>query len=739
MEKFFQKKRNALLAVFSLALLLTLIFVFLYLYFSGVFKPVPKIDIQAENKFSQTLHVVTDKDYAPYSYIGENGEYLGLDVEMMNEIANRMQMNLDLKLLDWNEANKVFSDGNAEVIMNMESDLIIGNPKIIATLPTTEKQYVVYGKNEITSVAELYGRRVASLHHMPGLGLDDEVTYINSYEKIFRELKSGEIEFAICPIQVGNGFIERLDIEDVHPSYAVTHVYGTLAMHPQDTMLRVKINAILIQMQQEGRLNALHEKWITQRYENMTVTEMIKSRPWIVTTIIFSFILVLLLVAYIIFEYRNSQTREAYTQRLKENLDTINLQQLQLKDQQKELIDAKNRAEQSNKAKSNFLFNMSHDIRTPMNAIIGYVELAKNLHKICDTCTREKCPDEVPSKMYEFLKKIETASHHLLDLINDVLEMGRIESGRMELELSEINLKEIFMEIQDMFSKQMQMKNIDFVVDISKLKNPYVLCDKTRLDRVLLNFLSNAYKFTPANGKISLSIAQLNESENFAEYELRVKDTGIGMSEEFSKKIFEAFEREKTSTVSGIQGTGLGMAITKNIIDLMGGKIEVVTAPNQGTEFIVSLKFETYDAPPEKISEEDETSHEINFSQKKILLVDDIDVNREIAKMLLEEMGFIIDTAVDGKDAFEKVSASKPGDYDLILMDIQMPVMNGYESTKKIRALENPELAKIPIVAMTANAFAEDVKNAKAAGMNAHIAKPIDMHQLSNTLEKIFA
>ena len=181
------------------------------------------------------------------------------------------------------------------------------------------------------------------------------------------------------------------------------------------------------------------------------------------------------------------------------------------------------------------------------------------------------------------------------------------------------------------------------------------------------------------------------------------------------------------------------MTITKNIVDLMGGKIHIITAPNKGTEFIVNLKFETYDAPPDEDTfDENEIPHEVNFNQKKILLVDDIDVNREIAKMLLEEMGFIIDTAVDGKDAFEKVSASKPGDYDLILMDIQMPVMNGYESTEKIRALENPELAKIPIVAMTANAFSEDVKNAKAAGMNDHIAKPIDMKQLSETLMKIF-
>ncbi|MBR6013253.1 MAG: response regulator [Selenomonadaceae bacterium] len=743
MEKFFQKERKTLLTtVVVLPMIVAGMFVSLYFYFSGTFKSEPKVEIQAENKFSKTLHVVTDRDYDPYSYIGKNGEYLGLDVEMMNEIANRLQMNLDLKLLDWNEANKVFFKGDADIIMNMESDFIIANPKMIATLPTTEKQYVVYGRNEITSVAELYGRRVASLHNIPGLGLDDEISYENSYEKIFGELKRGEIEFAVCPIQVGNSFIERLGIKDVHPSYAVTHVYGTLAMHPEDTMLRVKINAILIQMQREGRLTALHEKWITQRYENITVAEMVKNRPWLITLIVFSFGLILLLVAYVVFEYKNAQARETYTEKLQENFATINAQQIQLKMQQQELIDAKNNAEQSSKAKSSFLFNMSHDIRTPMNAIIGYVELSKNLSKSCKNCEKDCCHDNIPNKIFDFLKKIDAASQHLLALINDVLEMGRIESGKMELVLSETNLVEIFTEIEDMFSKQMQTKNIEFTVDTSKIKNPYVMCDKPRFDRVLLNFLSNAYKFTPAGGKVSVSISQIGEEpeKNFSTYELRVKDSGIGMSEEFSKKIFEAFEREKTSTVSGIQGTGLGMSITKNIVDLMDGKIEIVTAPNKGTEFIVTLSFENFEAPPEKNSEsENEGLQEVNFTQKHILLVDDIDVNREIAKMLLEEFGFTVDTAVDGKDAVEKFAASTPGDYDLILMDIQMPVMNGYEATKKIRELENPELAKIPIIAMTANAFAEDVKNAKEAGMNSHIAKPIDVKQLLRTIEKIFS
>ena len=740
-KSFFQKKRNALLAIILLPLILTVVFLFLYMYFSDAFKPEPKVEIQAQNNFDKTLHVVTDKDYAPYSYIGENGEYLGLDVEMINEIANRLQMNLDLKLMDWDMANQYFEDGNAEVIMNMESDIIIGNRKVIATLPTTEKQYVVYGRKNVSSVAELYGRRVASLHKMPGLGLDDEVTYIDSYETIFKELKNGEIEFAICPIQVGNDFLEKLEITDVHPSYAVTHVYGTLAMHPEDTMLRVKINAVLIQMQQEGRLAELHDKWISQHYENMTVMEMVRNRPWLIAIIVSSTILVMLLIAYVILEYRNAKTREAYTQRLQENFETINNQQIQLKSQQKELIEAKNRAEESNKAKTTFLFNMSHDIRTPMNAIIGYVELSKNMHKTCETCPRDKCPDDIPNKMFDFLKKIEAASNHLLALINDILDMSRIESGKMELELSESNLSTIFMDIEDMFSKQMQTKNINFVVDISGVENIHVICDKNRLNRVLLNFLSNAYKFTPNGGEILLKLLQtgFDSEKNLASYELHVKDTGIGMSEEFAKKVFEAFERERTSTVSGIQGTGLGMAITKSIIDMMGGTIEVKTKLNEGTEFIVNLSLTTYNAPVEEnISADDGGEDNHNFAQKKILLVDDIDVNREIATMLLEEMGFIIDTAENGKIAVDKIANSKPGDYDLILMDIQMPVMNGYEATEKIRALDNPELANIPIIAMTANAFSEDVQNALNAGMNGHLAKPIDVDQMIETLAKFF-
>ncbi|MBD3879802.1 MAG: response regulator [Quinella sp. 1Q5] len=734
------KKNTLVKAAIALPIILIIIFAGIYFNLSGIFRDVPKVEVQPRNTFKKTLHVVTDVDYSPYSYVDENGSYQGYDVELINEIANRLQMNLDLTLMDWNDANKIFLSGGADIIMNMESDLIINNPNIIATLPTTEKQYVVYGRKNISSVAELYGRRVASLHKMPGLGLDDEISYVHSYKKIFDGLKSGEYEFAICPIQVGGGFVDKLGIDGVFASYAVQHVYGTLAMHPEDTQLRVRVNAVLIQMQQEGRLDALTKKWIINRYENITLEEMITSRPWLIALIISSALLVILLIGYTVMQMRYVSSQEAYTQQLQEHYDTIKLQGEELKKRQAELIAEKERAEEANKAKSTFLSNMSHDIRTPMNAIVGYLNLAKDLHKICEACPlylNKPCKDDVPDKMFDFLKKIDASSQHLLALINDVLEMSRIESGKMELELDGMNIVTALDEVHDMFATQMAGKKINFSVDSSGVRDKFVICDKNRLNRVLLNLLSNAYKFTPEGGNISVTLKQIGEVRDvFADYELRVKDSGIGMTPEFAAKVFEAFERERTSTVSKIQGTGLGMAITKSIVDLMGGTIKVITAPGEGTEFIIEITFELAEDMQEEIIDE-KAAQVVDFTNKKLLLVDDIEVNREIAKMLLESEGFIVDTASDGSEAVKKVAESAAGYYDAVLMDIQMPIMNGYEAAREIRKLDNKRLASVPIIAMTANAFSEDVKNALDAGMNGHIAKPIDVPKMMETLAKI--
>jgi len=723
---FFEDKRKTVLAFLLPSLLLAIVFGGVYLYLSDSFKPPPRVEVEAENCYDKTLFVVGDDNYAPYSYYDEKGNATGLDVELMNELANRLRMNLDLRLMDSPTAGKVFQANLADIIMNTDADLIVNNPTMIATLPIAEKQYVVYGKKEISSVVDLYGRRVASKHRMPGLGLDDEITYMSSYEDIFRGLKNGEFEYVICPIQVGTSFLQKLDIDDVKPSYAVLHVYSSLALHPRDTVLCVRLSAILKQMQEEGRLAELEDKWISHRYENTTVYGMIKNHPWLGTSIFFTLILFLLLSLFLVFQHRHAKAQAAYTRRLQENLATIEEQRTQLKNQQEELIKAKARAEQSSKAKTTFLFNMSHDIRTPMNAIIGYIELIK----------RESA---VPGSIREFLQKIEASSQHLLALINDILEMSRIENGKFELEVAPMNICRALDDVRDMFSTQMQTKGVSYSVDTSAVRHADVISDEHRFNRVLLNLISNAYKFTPQGGYVTVKMTELPETaEGYVNYELSVKDSGIGMTKEFAERVFDAFERERTSTVSRIQGTGLGMAITKSIIDLMNGSIEVITAPGRGTEFIIRLQFlraEAASVADEKNS--GNAAQSVDFSQKRLLLVDDIEVNREIAKILLEGAGFIVDTAANGQEAVDKVSASQPGGYEAVLMDIQMPIMDGYTATKAIRALKDPKIAAVPIIAMTANAFSEDVQASRNAGMDGHIAKPIDVDKMMQVLAVI--
>ena len=400
---------------------------------------------------------------------------------------------------------------------------------------------------------------------------------------------------------------------------------------------------------------------------------------------------------------------------------------------EREMEVEKAKAEENSRAKTIFLSNMSHDIRTPMNAIIGYINLAEQNGSDLET-------------IKSYMAKIKTSSHHLLALINDVLEMSRIESGKMDLEPIAVDLKKTLLEVEDMFSTQMEEKSIDFRVDSSHIRKPHVYCDKNRFNRILLNLLSNAYKFTPEGGSVTVTAWQIDDGDpEFGKYELRVKDSGIGMTEEFAAKVFEAFERERTSTVSGIQGTGLGMAITKSIVDLMGGTIEVNTAPGQGTEFVIRLRLKLQEEPEER----KDTAHEplkesgtrtaVDFTSMRLLLVEDMDINREIATMLLKNLGFAVETAVNGQEAVDKVAASSPGYYDGILMDIQMPVMNGYDAARNIRSLSDEALSQIPIIAMTANAFSEDVKMAHDAGMDGHIAKPIDINVMQTTLTDVLS
>ncbi len=683
------------------------------LLFSDAVRQEPVLEIRPKNTFDETLHVVADIDYEPFSYVNPSGEYAGMDVELMAEVANRLGMNLDLRLVEWNEANRMLRNGQADILMNMETDSIVSDNRMIGTLPFVEKQYVAYGRESISSVAQLYGKRVLSLHRLPELMLTSDLSYMDSYATMFQALAEGNADFVICPIQVGNSFVARLGLEGVRPSYAVGHVYGSFAMLTDNMALRERINPVLRDLQAEGFLTRLDEKWVHHRYAHMGVLQIIEAKPVLGALILLLTVLLGIMAVFAWSHRKRAALTAAYTEELQEHIETVERQQ-------EELAKEKARAEEASRAKTSFLFNMSHDIRTPMNAIIGYTNLA-----------REKKTTETEIRGY--LEKIAAAEDYLLSLINDVLEMSRIESGRLELEYAEMNLPETITESAEMIRSQMEKKQISFHVDASDVKHPIVLGDRNRLRRIMMNLLSNACNFTPEGGHVDFLLTETEASEGTASFRLSVKDTGIGMSEEFSHKIFDSFERERNSTLSGVGGTGLGLAITKAFVDRMDGTIEVFTEQGRGTEFIVTLTLKTAEQPEAAAPAEKERDFSV-LTGKKLLIVDDMDVNREITAMTLQEMGFETDTAVNGQDAVDRLNAPGPGAFDLILMDIQMPVMNGYEATRAIRHLEDPALAAIPIVAVTANAFSDDVRNAFESGMDGHVAKPIDLERLMETI-----
>lgn len=393
-------------------------------------------------------------------------------------------------------------------------------------------------------------------------------------------------------------------------------------------------------------------------------------------------------------------------------------------------------AEKANKAKSDFLSSMSHDIRTPMNAIMGFASLAQTHIEDVD-------------KVENYLGKILAAGKHLLNLINDILDMSRIESGKVQIQEDEVSLKEVLLDVENLIQAMVEENNLTFEIK-ENIVNNYVFCDKLRLNQVLINLLGNAVKFTPDGGVVRLEVSQeMIAPAGYGVYLFKVKDTGIGIAKEFQHKIFEAFERDKLTEQTGIQGTGLGLAITKNIVEMMGGRISLESELGKGTEFTVKVMFALQDVDEAELALEDTVEYKeikerkeretqkMLFKNRKILLVEDNNLNREIARILLQEEGFVVEEAVNGQEAVDKIASSSDTEYDLVLMDIQMPIKDGYEATREIRNMSNRKLAHIPIIAMTANAFEEEKREALACGMNGHITKPIDVNILFKTIEGI--
>lgn len=389
--------------------------------------------------------------------------------------------------------------------------------------------------------------------------------------------------------------------------------------------------------------------------------------------------------------------------------------------QQKALEQALDMAQAANRAKTVFLNNMSHDIRTPMNAIIGYTGLAKT--HADQTGTVKK-----------YLGKIEQSSEHLLSLINNVLDMSRIESGKMSIDEAEENLSDIVSVLRNIAEAEASAKKLDFRTVMREVTDVKVICDRLKLEQALLNVISNAIKYTPPGGQVDFEVQEISgRKRGFASYRFCVRDNGIGMSREFLETIYEPFTRAESATISGIQGSGLGMTITGSVVAMMGGSIDINSTEGEGTEVVMEFSFRLPDEAVSSVRTAVKVEHD--FVGRKILVVEDNELNREIVREILEENGFIVAAAKDGTEAVAILEKASPSDCELVLMDIQMPVMDGYEATERIRALNNG-LENVPIIAMTANAFEEDRREAIAAGMNEHIAKPIDIKKMKSVIAK---
>lgn len=648
-------------------------------------------------------------DYLPYCDKAEDGSATGLVSDIVPDLFDALSGDYDPEIIyrcfdDQQEMLDCLKNGEVDFVMPVsdgkwyaEQEEFVQSSAVVA-FPIALVYREPYD-NEVTSRIAVNQNNLRQYWYTLANYPDAEIVMYDGIEACIDAVNSGEADSTLLSAlrvsQLLNGE-KKLNIITLSDSEKLC--FGVAAG-----------NKALLQILNHG-LSILGESYglnHTYRYLDTvvtyTLTDVIQDHVWLFIGLLT--VLLILIVTYFI--HREQEQKKAAQHELK----------------QKELLEkALCAAKQASVAKKVFLQNMSHDIRTPMNAVLGFTNLA--IQAGGDT-----------EKTQDYLSKIKISGNHLLGIVNEVLEISRIESGQTKLDESVWSIADIVRETDIIIRDQALAKKQEFSIDIWQVQDMYIYCDKLRVKEILVNLLGNAVKYTQTGGSIFLRIIQKPcEKENFGNYEIHVKDNGCGMSEEFLQKIFEPFERQANSTISGIQGTGLGMTIIKGFVDAMGGTIDIKSEENKGTEIIVRLCQRIAEAPEK--SEEQKTiscSPEL-FAGKRVLLVEDNSMNREIATAILEEAGFKVDTAENGAIAVEKVTYYPEGFYDVILMDIQMPVMDGYTATRKIRSLENKAIAKIPIIAVSANAFDEDRQTSLEAGMNGHLAKPIVVDELLEVL-----
>jgi signal transduction histidine kinase/ABC-type amino acid transport substrate-binding protein/ActR/RegA family two-component response regulator len=678
-----------------------------YLPFCGTNKNTGEVDGFLKDFTSVSSNVVRNADIR-----FETTPYPNTDA-LINALKNKeidCIFPISLDLYEAEEMGVLLTDP----VMEIEELLVVKKSDVEDFDISEPKRIAVNGKNmsHASVVREQYP--------------DWELVSFNTPEECVQAVADGKADCMLVSnyrYGVMHRQFEHYGLVTISTGITMNHMFAVL---PDDFCL-YSILGRLTNMMSSAEIHSSLTKH-TQTDSQMTMSDFIREN---IGYIVLFFAVIIAIISVLFVKSLSSMKK---TKQLNSELKTHQKQLSEAYEDQKDHLEeisllntelewAKTQAEAASSAKTSFLFNMSHDIRTPMNAIMGFRDLL------------EKHIDE-PERRADYLRKIKDASKVLLSIINNVLEMARIEKGTVVVEEVAMNTKNFGVSIFSVFSEMMAEKNIEFThEDLVVHHNVY--CDPTKVREIFMNLLSNAYKYTKPGGKVHVRLRELpSNREGYGIFETSVSDTGVGMSAEYLSHIFEEFSRENTSTANKIEGTGLGMPIVKRLVELMNGTIRVSSKKGVGTTFVVTLPHRIADEM-ESVEVENVEADEAVFEGKRILLAEDNDLNAEIAEEILTSAGFMIERAEDGAICYEKIVSSETGYYDLVLMDIQMPNMDGYQATRAIRALADKEKANLPIIAMTANAFEEDKSKAVNMGMNGHIAKPIDVSELFKVLARV--
>ena len=669
----------------------------------GLFAGEPTVDIKpTAGPDAPVLRVAADYDFCPNSYYNSNGELSGLYIEIVTEAANRLGMQVEFKTGAWLDCRAMLAEGDADVLLGLE---IFSNMEgTLRTIPLCSDELCVYGKEAVDSAATLAGRRVALMARSvieASYDLQCEYVEYNTNTEILQAVENGEADYAICHSAVSEKLIEKNHL-DLRRGLAIAKSFPAMAVSASRPELRTALNEALQSMSRDETIGRLQQKWIDDFTRSRSLRYVLKTNQVLYDMFILALIVVVsALVIYYVLDRRQARYIRS------------------LLDVQRQLKESNEAALRANRAKTVFLSHMSHDFRTPVNGILGMAERIR----------RKK--DE-PETVDDCLDKIKGAAGHLLELMDDVLDMSRLEVGEVRLTRSPFDLNEELRRVRSIAEESAKVKGIALEFRMDGAVHTRLLGSPMHLRRILLNLVSNAVKYNRPGGRVDVSVREVGGDDRRVALRFVVRDTGIGMSEEFvQKSLFHPFTQEHDNARTEYQGTGLGMAIVSDLVKFMGGAIGVESRLGEGTTFTVQLEFDLNPAEPPAATDAQPLT---DISGMRVLVAEDNDLNLEIARCMLQDAGVKTAEARNGREAVEKFAASEEGAFDAILMDVMMPVMDGMQAARAIRALPRRDAADVPIIAMTANAFAEDQSRARDCGMTKYLTKPVDPAKLRAAL-----